>query len=150
MKGDIIEKASHHAVSLTPQQATLACLYVLAACDGVPSSEELALIDALAASAASLADMAATDRAASLALARDLADAPDGLETLLDLCAQALKNGRDGQIAYAQAVEFVVCHGQVSPEEMHLLDLIANRLSVDRLTRAAIEAAARLRQARFS
>jgi hypothetical protein len=47
-------------------------------------------------------------------------------------------------------VEFVVCHGQVSPEEMHLLDLIANRLSVDRLTRAAIEAAARLRQARFS
>ncbi|NBR79619.1 MAG: hypothetical protein EBT71_06230 [Alphaproteobacteria bacterium] len=110
----------------------------------------MALIDALAASAASLADMAATDRAASLALARDLADAPDGLETLLDLCAQALKNGRDGQIAYAQAVEFVVCHGQVSPEEMHLLDLIANRLSVDRLTRAAVETAARLRQARFS
>ena len=66
MKGDITENASHHAVSLAPQQATLACLYVLAACDGVPSSEELALIDALAASAASLADMAMNLQATGL------------------------------------------------------------------------------------
>ena len=149
MKADKPKPATGH-IRLTPQQASLACLYVLAACDGVPSSTELALIDTLAVNAACLANMAATDRVASLALARDLADAPDGLETLLDLCAQALTNDHDGQIAYAQAVEFVACHGQVSPEEMHLLDLIANRLAVDKLTRAAIETAAQLRQARFS
>ena len=143
------QKATDTAISLSPQQATLACLYVLAACDGAPAAAELNLIDRLAETATCLADMAAAETAASLALARDLADAPDGLETLLDLCTQALDAPHNGRIAYAQAVEFVACHGQVSPEEMHLLDLIAERLAVDRLSRAAIETAARWRQETF-
>ena len=115
------------------------CLLAVAQADGPVCARELALI-------ARLVDTPETGDTSSLALARDLLGAEDGLESGLVLVCAALDRARCAQ-AYALAAEFVMLNAQITPEEMRLLDILAENFRLNPLTRAAIDTAAQIRLA---
>ena len=115
------------------------CLLAVAQADGPVCARELGLI-------ARLVDMPETGDTSSLALARDLLDAEDGLESGLVLVCAALDRARCAQ-AYALAADFVMLNAQITPEEMRLLDILAENFRLNPLTRAAIDTAAQIRLA---
>ena len=115
------------------------CLLAVAQADGPVCARELELI-------ARLVDMPETGDTSSLALARDLLGAEDGLESGLVLVCAALDRARCAQ-AYALAADFVILNAQITPEEMRLLDILAENFRLNPLTRAAIDRAAQIRLA---
>lgn len=115
------------------------CLLAVAQADGSVCARELALI-------ARLVDTPETGDTSSLALARDLLGAEDGLESGLVLVCAALDRARRAQ-AYALAADFVMLNAQITPEEMRLLDILAENFRLNPLTRAAIDTAAQIRLA---
>ena len=74
----------------------------------------------------------------------DVINGPGGLDAALDAAIGALPE-RLQDTAYALAVEVAVVDLQLPQEELRLLEMIRDRLKVDRLVTAAIEAAARAR-----
>ncbi len=70
----------------------------------------------------------------------------DGLEKSLDLIEAALPE-RLRETAYVLACDVAAADGHVSQEELRLLQMICDRLEVERLAAAAIERAARARHA---
>ena len=78
--------------------------------------------------------------------ARELLGAEDGLESGLVLVCAALDTARCAQ-AYALAADFVMLNARIAPEEMRLLDILAENFRLDPLTRAAIDTAAQIRLA---
>lgn len=115
------------------------CLLAVAQADGPVCARELALI-------ARLVDTPETGDTNSLVLARDLLGAEDGLESGLVLVCAALDRARCAQ-AYALAADFVMLNAQITPEEMRLLDILAENFRLNPLTRAAIDTAAQIRLA---
>jgi hypothetical protein len=77
-------------------------------------------------------------------IAQDISDAPDGVETLLNLLAASL-NGDAAATAYSLCADFIALHGRVSPEEMRYLERLGDALGIDRLSRAAFDRAAQAR-----
>ena len=68
----------------------------------------------------------------------------DDLEKVLDVVLEALPE-RLHDTAYAVAVEIAAVDLELEQEELRWLEMIRDRLSLDRLTTAAIEVAARAR-----
>jgi hypothetical protein len=74
----------------------------------------------------------------------DLISRENGLEETL----KAIKAGLPAKLretAYAIACDLVAADGEATQEELRILELIRNRLNLDRLIAAAIERAARAR-----
>jgi tellurite resistance protein len=71
----------------------------------------------------------------------------NGLDTILDLIATALPP-KLYDTAYALAVEVAAADLHVEQEELRFLQLLRDRLDLDKLTIAAIEAGARARYRR--
>ena len=115
------------------------CLLAVAQADGPVCARELELI-------ARLVDTPESGDTSSLALARDVLGAEDGLESGLVLVCAALDRARCAQ-AYALAADFVMLNAQITPEEMRLLDILAENFRINPLTRAAIDTAAQIRLA---
>jgi tellurite resistance protein len=67
-----------------------------------------------------------------------------GLEQILDIIADTLPR-RLYETAYACAVEVAAADLKVTDEEIRLLELLRDRLGLDKLTTAAIERSARAR-----
>ncbi len=89
------------------------------------------------------------DREKLTKTARDCADLlanEDGLEEALDLIEAALPE-KLRETAYVLACDVAAADGRVSQEELRLLQMICDRLDVERLAAAAIERAARARHA---
>ncbi len=135
---------NHRLVKLTPQQAVLACLTLVVAADGAPSDEEQQIVARLLAATPALGTDKEDTQNLGLELALDILSASEGVETLLELAAQALTPGAQA-LAYALAADFVLLNGQLAPEEMRVLDLLAETFALNRLTRAAIDSAAHIR-----
>jgi hypothetical protein len=74
---------------------------------------------------------------------RDILQEDEGLETILGFAAGLPLNLH--QTAYVLASEIAVADLSVSAEEVRLLQLLRNHLSIDKLTCAALELAARAR-----
>ncbi|MEP0944621.1 MAG: tellurite resistance TerB family protein [Rhizobiaceae bacterium] len=74
---------------------------------------------------------------------RDILQEDEGLDTILGFAAGLPNNLH--QTAYVLAAEIAVADLNVSAEEVRLLQLLRNHLSVDKLTCAALELAARAR-----
>ena len=74
---------------------------------------------------------------------RDILQDDEGLETVLGFAASLPENLR--QTAYALAAEIAAADLTVSAEEVRLLQMLRNRLQIDKLTCAALELAARAR-----
>jgi tellurite resistance protein len=70
--------------------------------------------------------------------------AEDGLDAMLDLIADALP-ARLYETAYALAVEIAAVDLHVEQEELRFLQLLRDRLDLDKLAVAAIERSARVR-----
>lgn len=73
-------------------------------------------------------------------------NAEDGLDKVLEIVAGALPE-KLRETAYALACDVAVADGSLSQEELRLLQMIRHRLDLDRLHSAAIERAARARNA---
>ncbi|EJW20835.1 hypothetical protein IMCC14465_06310 [alpha proteobacterium IMCC14465] len=68
----------------------------------------------------------------------------EGLDSLMSLLASTLPDDLH-ETAYALAVEIAAADLTVTPEELHLLDMLRDFLKVDKLAAAAIERGARAR-----
>jgi hypothetical protein len=74
----------------------------------------------------------------------DLLSHDDGLDRTLDAIKEALP-ARLRETAYAIACDLVASDGSATQEELQLLELMRDRLEIDRLIAAAIERGARAR-----
>jgi hypothetical protein len=68
----------------------------------------------------------------------------DGLEATLSAIKKALPT-RLCETAYVIACDLIAADGEATQEELQILELIRDRLEIDRLTAAAIERGARAR-----
>lgn len=90
-----------------------------------------------------------TRRAALIVpLIQDMAGAPDGVEAVFDLIADALPPHLSDTV-YLLAADYVSAYGTALPEQMRLLERLAEALKLDRLTRAALDRAALVRSRAF-
>lgn len=77
----------------------------------------------------------------------DKMNGPGGLDSVLDEAVGALPK-RLQDTAYALAVEIAASDLRLEQEELRYLEMVRDRLDIDRLTTAAIEASARARYRR--
>ena len=78
----------------------------------------------------------------------ELLQVEDGLATLLARIKEGLPE-KLYETAYALACDVAVADGKLSQEELRLLQILRNRLGLERLHSAAIERGARARHARL-
>ena len=141
------DKTPDAVPTLSANTAIVFCLLAVAQADGPVGARELDLIARLVETCPTAGEAnGKTGDTASLALARELLGAEDGLESGLVLVYAALDTARCAQ-AYALAADFVMLNARIAPEEMRLLDILAENFRLDPLTRAAIDTAAQIRLA---
>lgn len=128
---------------LSVQDALVQIMVVTASADASASARELGLIASLIGRAPVFAGY---DEARIAEVANATVDAVNGggLDAVLDEAVAALPE-RLHDTAYALAVEVAVVDLHLPQEELRLLEMVRDRLAADRLTTAAIEAAARAR-----
>jgi hypothetical protein len=133
------------AMSLSAQDALVYLMVVTASSDsGGMSKRELGLIGSLISRSPVFGGY---DQGRLPVVANDCVDlinGASGLDGALDRAITALP-ARLQDTAYALAVEVAVVDLQLPQEELRLLEMIRDRLEVDRLVTAAIETAARAR-----
>lgn len=78
----------------------------------------------------------------------DLLNGPDGLDRVVDNALAALPKKLE-DTAYALAVEVTSVDLHLEQEELRYLEMLRDKLTIDRLTTAAIEVAARARHRRM-
>lgn len=126
------------------QDALIHVMIVAATSDSAITEKELTRITALI---ERLPVFDGFDRARLESVANDCADVlngPDGLDKVLDNAVAALPVKLQ-DTAYALAVEVTAVDLFLEQEELRFLELLRDKLSIDRLTTAAIEVAARAR-----
>lgn len=128
-------------ISFSAQDGALAALALLAALE--PDAEE-----SLAAFLPLCAQIDAARAALMVPLINDMASAPDGVEAVLDLIADALPAALADTV-YLLAADYVSACGTSLPEQMRLLERLAEAIRLDRLTRAALDRAALARSRNF-
>jgi hypothetical protein len=131
-------------MALSAQDALVYLMIVAASSDEAVTDQELKRIDALI---GRLPVFVGYDRSSVPGIANDCVDlinGPAGLEGVLDIAIEALPN-RLQDTAYALCVEVAAVDLQLEQEELRLLEMIRDKLDLDRLITAAIETAARAR-----
>lgn len=129
---------------LTAQDALIYLMIVTASSDTAISTKELARIDTLM---SRLPVFDGYDRDGLPRVANncvDLINSIDDIEGVLEMAIKALPE-RLHDTAYALVVEVAAVDLTLQQEELRLLEMIRDRLKLDRLVTAAIEAAARAR-----
>ena len=132
---------------LTPQDALIYLMVVTASSDSAMSDKELKRIDSLI---GRLPVFEGYDRAALPRVANNCVDLINGgadIEGVLAMAIAALPK-RLQDTAYALAVEIASVDLRLEQEELRFLEMLRDRLDLDRLLTAAIEAAARARHRR--
>jgi len=134
-------------MSLSVQDALVHLMVVTASSDEGISEHELQVIASLIERSPVFEeyDLARLETVANEAV--DLTNAI-GLDGVLDAAVGAVPE-RLHDTAYALAVEVAVVDVQLPQEELRLLEMVRDRLEVDRLVTAAIEASARARMRRI-
>lgn len=131
-------------MALSTQDALVYLMIVTASSDSAMTDQELKRIDGLI---GRLPVFEGYDRATVPNVANacvDLINGDAGLEGVLDIAIAAIPK-RLQDTAYALAVEVAAVDLQLAQEELRFLEMIRDRLDLDRLITAAIEAAARAR-----
>jgi tellurite resistance protein len=129
---------------LSPQDALVYLMVVTASSDTLISEQELARIDTLI---GRLPVFAGYDRASLPQVANTCVDLINGgtdIEQVLELAIGAIPK-RLQDTAYALAVEIAAVDLTLEQEELRFLEMIRDKLDLDRLVTAAIETAARAR-----
>ena len=131
-------------MALSAQDALIHLMIVAAWSDATMTDQEQQRIATLVSEAPVFAGF---DQSRLSAIANDCVDrinGPAGLDGILDEAVAALPK-RLEDTAYALCVEVAAVDLQLEQEELRLLEMIRDRLSLDRLTTAAIEVGARAR-----
>ncbi|MBJ6988357.1 MULTISPECIES: tellurite resistance TerB family protein [unclassified Devosia] len=130
------------------QDALIHIMIIAASSDATITERELNRIEALV---GRLPVFAGFDRTRLTDVANDCADvlnSDDGLDLALDKALLAIPTKLQ-DTAYALAVEVTAVDLQLEQEELRFLEMLRDRLTLDRLTTAAIEVAARARHRRL-
>ncbi|OLP53258.1 Tellurite resistance protein TerB [Rhizobium rhizosphaerae] len=133
--------------SASPQDALVYVMVMVAAADAVMADPELRRIGHIVRSLPVFDDF--TDHRLVRA-ARDCATllaGPEGLDITLEVVREALPT-RLHETAYALGAELAAADGRLRLEEMRLLDMLRERLGLDRLVCAALDRAAIARSRR--
>ena len=130
--------------SVTPHDALIYVMVTMSAVDSTMTDNELLKIGDIVKSLPVFngydrENLVDTSRAASAILAEE-----DGLDTLLDIVADALPR-KYHDTAYALAVEVAAVDLSVAQEELRFLQILRDRLNLDKLTIAALERSATAR-----
>ena len=130
--------------SVTPHDALIYVMVTMSAVDSTMTDSELKEIGTIVETLPVFAGydserLIATSRAASAILAVD-----DGLDKLLGIVAEALPH-KLYDTAYALAVEVAAVDLSVAQEELRFLQILRDRLNLDKLTVAALERSATAR-----
>ena len=130
-------------MTLSVQDALVYLMVVTASSDEGISDHELAAIGSLVDRSPVFGGF---DQARLAKVANDAVDETNsiGLDGVLDHAVSAVPK-RLHDTAYALAVEVAVVDVQLPQEELRLLEMVRDRLDVDRLVTAAVEASARAR-----
>ena len=130
-------------MTLSTQDALIHIMIVTASSDAAISSDELVRVQGLI---GRMPVFAGYDMARFASVANACVDAINaaGIEAALETAVAAVPE-RFHDTAYAVAVEVVVVDLNLPQEELRLLEMLRDRLAIDRLVTAAIEAAARAR-----
>ena len=130
-------------MSLSAQDALIHLMVATASSDAAISEQELERIQVLISRTPIFSGFDASRLAEVANACVDIINGP-GIETALDGACAALPL-RLQDTAYALAVEIAVVDLRLPQEELRLLEMLRDRMQVDRLVTAAIEAAARAR-----
>ena len=130
--------------SVTPHDALIYVMVTMSAVDSTMTDNELLKIGDIVQTLPIFEGydretLITTSRAASAILAKE-----DGLDTLLNLVADALPK-KYHDTAYALAVEVAAVDLSVAQEELRFLQMLRDRLNLDKLTIAALERSATAR-----
>lgn len=133
---------------MTPQEGLVYVMVLVAAVDRELTIQE---IDELRGEVRRLPIFEGLDDERLPALAADCArmlGGEDGLDRTLEAIGEAIP-ARLADTAYTLACDMAMADGRAGMEEIGILDLLAETLEVSRLSRAAIEHAARARHRRI-
>lgn len=134
--------------TITPQTALVYAMVLISASDRQMTDEELKRMGDLV---RTLPAFDGYDESRLVEDARNCAailDNDDGLNAVLGLVAEAVPDShRD--LLYAVACDIAAVDGQLSQEELRLLEIIRHRFHVERLTAAAIERGVAARRKAF-
>jgi len=131
-------------MALSAQDALISLMIVAAWSDAAMSDEELQRIAIIVGEAPVFAGFDQSRLPAIANASVDKINGPAGLDGVLDEAITALPK-RLEDTAYALCVEVAAVDLQLEQEELRLLEMIRDRLTLDRLTTAAIEVGARAR-----
>lgn len=127
-----------------PADAGMAALCLARA---LGSGDDAALLTHMTQQQSHIGDVAARLQL-MLGLVSDMAAATEGLDAVLELIAAAAR--RDSAAAiYGLTADYIALYGAVTAEDMRLLERLGEALALDRLTRAALDAAAQARAVRL-
>jgi tellurite resistance protein len=129
---------------LDPHGALIYTMVIVSAADADMSDRELETIGEIIGHLPAFRGFDRRQLPAQLNACTELLNREDGLDATL----QAIKRTLPANLretAYAIACDLVAADGEVSQEELRILELLRHRLDLDRLIAAAIERGARAR-----
>jgi tellurite resistance protein len=132
------------AAMLDPHGALIYTMVIVSAADANMADSELKAIGEIIGHLPAFRDFDSQSLPKLLNGCVELLGKEDGLEETLQTINDALPTHLH-ETAYAIACDLVASDGEASQEELRILEMIRHRLSVDRLTAAAIERGARAR-----
>jgi tellurite resistance protein len=130
--------------TVSPHEALIYVMVTMSAVDREMSDRELRRIGSLVENLPALRDFDSESLVAVAERCGELLADEDGLDAVLDTVARSLP-ARLYETAYAVAVEVAAVDLNVGQEELRFLQLMRDRLDLDKLVCAAIERGARAR-----
>ena len=134
--------------ALSAHEALIHAMVIAASADGQVSDRELEIISRLVTRLPVFDTFERTHLGQVAAQAIDLIKDSSNLEKVLEMVLDSLP-ARLHDTAYALAVEVATVDLKLEQEELRFLELLRDKLDLDRLTTAAIETAARARHRRM-
>lgn len=130
--------------TVTPQKALIYTMVTISAADRTMTDSELLKIGELVQSLPIFREFDSDELVAVAEECGGLLEGDDGLDAVLEVIAASLP-AKLYDTAYALAVEVAAADLVVEQEELRFLQLLRDRLGLDKLTVAAIERGARAR-----
>ena len=132
------------AKAISPHEALIYAMVTLSAADRAMTDRELKKIGDVVQTPPVFADFDREKLVAAAEACGNLLQDDDGLDKVLDLIATSVP-AKLYETAYALAVEVAAADLHVEQEELRFLQMLRDRLDIDKLTVAAIERGARAR-----
>ena len=129
---------------LDHHRALVYTMVIVSAADSDVPEAELRIIGDIVGDLPIFRDFDANELARALDDCTELLNRENGLEETLKVIKAALP-AKLRETAYAIACDLVAADGAATQEELRILELIGQRLNIDRLVAAAVERSARAR-----